>query len=118
MRSTSRVSIFSLLDGSRSHDAGFSLVKTDTLTAWTTGKQPVAASLPDGFVFGTSDAWSLSVHDVRGVVIDSLRLDRERMPVHATEIDEYHTKMLEAWRRAGQPEQWLNDMRRAYERHI
>lgn len=82
------------------------------------GRAPVLASLPDGFVFGTSDNWMLTVHDRAGGVLDSLTLDQPLVRVEDAEIAEHHDNMLEAWRRAGRPRQWLDATRQAYERYV
>ena len=122
-RTPVELAIFALSDGSRTRTVGtfpgedrYFDGSNDGPQTW--GKAPVVASLPNGFLFGTSDKWSLTIHDPTGSVVDSLALDQPRVPVLATEIAEYHDRMLEAWRQAGRPPQWLDATRQAYERYV
>ena len=122
-RTRVELATFSIVDGSKIRLAGvfpgedrYFDGSNDGPQRW--GRTPVLASLPDGFVFGTSDNWLLTVHNRTGGVLDSLTLDRPRVRVEDAEIAEHHDNMLEAWRRAGRPRQWLQATRQAYERYV
>lgn len=122
-RTPVELATFSLSDGSRTRTVGtfpgedrYFDGSNDGPQTW--GRQPVLASLPNGFVFGASDRWSLTIHDPTGAIVDSLAIDRPRVSVQANEIDEYHESLLEAWRTAGRPRQWLDATRQAYERYV
>jgi len=74
-------------------------------------------SLPEGFVLGTNDTWSLTRHDVRGIVVDSITIDEPRRTIAGADIDAYidgHIKTLEE---AGRDRGFLAGRRRYLEEY-
>ena len=116
------LSIFSSTDGSRLNTFGeypgedrYREEVNDGPQQW--GRTPLLESLPEGFVLGTNESWSLTRHDVRGNVIDSLTIDEERRRISGSDINAFIDSHIEGQQRIGRDHGFLAGRRRYLEEY-